>query len=232
VTGPKLRIPRPVPAAHTAVGTQPDEVAPPGPGLGTRVWLVRHALVHEDWHAKAYGGLDVPLSDEGERQTSALSAAFGSVELAAVTSSHLARAAAMGRGIAAATGAPLRVDERLREIDRGAWQGIASTEFRRRWEDDGQAFFADPWTWSGHAGESDARLFARVGPAFDEAVQAAEGRTIAITAHSNVIRVLLGRLTGVSAYTSYELKVDPAHATLVLDAPGGWVIERANVERP
>jgi probable phosphoglycerate mutase len=232
VTGPKLRIPCPVPAAHTDIGSQPNEDALVGPGLGTRVWLVRHALVHEDWHTRAYGGLDVPLSLEGERQTSDLSAAFADVELAAVTCSDLARAAAMGRGIAEATGASLRTDPRLREIDRGAWQGIPSADFRRLWEEDSAAFFSDAWSWKGHAGESDAELFARVRPAFDEAVRAAEGHTLAIAAHSNVIRVLLGRLTGVSAYESYGLKVDPAHATLVLDTPERWVVERSNVDRP
>lgn len=231
MTTPKLRIPRPEPAPGTRVGTQPDEPAVQGRGDGTRVWLVRHALVHEDWHQRAYGGLDVPLSSAGELQTAALSEAFRGVELCSVTSSNLVRAAAMGRGIAQASGAPLRVDERLREIDRGAWAGIDSAEFRRRWEADPR-FFEDPWTWKAHAGESDADVFARVGPAFEEVAREAGGRTAAIAAHSNVIRVLLGRLSGTSAFESYELRIDPAHASLVVDTPAGWTIERSNVARP
>ena len=173
---PKLRIPRPQPAPGTSVGSQPDSPAPRGRGDGTQVWLVRHAVVHEDWHQRAYGGLDVPLSTYGEQQTQAMGeafgAAFGASGLSAVTSSNLARAAAMGRSIAKATGAPLAVDPRLREIDRGAWQGDPSQAFRQRWEAD-PAFFEDPWNWKGHDGESDADLYARVGPAFDDVARAA-----------------------------------------------------------
>src|SRR5262245_21237285 len=90
----------------------------PGPGSGTRVWLVRHAEVHADWHARAYGNTDVPLSENGEQQTRAMGASFRGLRLDLVVASQLARARAMGEVIARASGAPLAIDERLERLEK------------------------------------------------------------------------------------------------------------------
>lgn len=214
---------------------EPDEPAPEpesGPGSGLRVWLVRHAEVHPDWQKRAYGNLDVPLSARGEEQTRALCAAFTESRIARVTSSHLARALAMGRGIAAATGADLVVDERLREVWRGAWQGLPAEEFRARWEADRAEFLAHPWTWKAHGGESDADVFARAWPVLREACELARGAEVVLTTHYNVIRVLVTRALGLRPHESFAFQNDPAHATLLVDAPHGWVLSASNADEP
>ena len=213
----------------------PDAAAPrpapePGPQSGTRIWLVRHAEVHADWHARAYGNSDVPLSENGERQTRAMSASFSGVRLDLVVASQLVRARAMGEAIARASGAPLAIDERLREIWRGEWQGLPSAEFRRRWELERERFLADPWNWKGHQGESDAEVFARAWPALLEALARARGGTLALASHYNVIRVLLTRALGWLPHESFGFQNDPAHAALLVDAPGGWKLEGRNLE--
>ncbi len=204
----------------------------PSLATGARVWLVRHAEVHADFQQRAYGNTDVPLSSDGEAATRAMGAAFAGIELARVTSSDLARARAMGQSIANASGAELVLDARLREVWRGAWQLLPTVEFRRRWEADAAAFLADPWNWNGHGGESDAQLCARVWPAFTDAVRAANGRTLVIAAHYNVMRVLVTRAMGLGARASFAYRNDPAHATLLVDAPEGWRLELADAERP
>lgn len=210
----------------------PHVAAAPSAGSRTRVWLVRHAEVHADWHGKAYGGLDVPLSSAGEADTRALGAAFRGRRVAQVTSSDLSRALAMGRAIAGATGAELVLEPRLREVDRGAWQGLAAAEFRARWERDAASFLADPWRWAGHAGESDHDLCARAWPALDEARSRAAGAEIVLTAHYNVIRVLVTRALGLATRASFEFRNDPAHATLLVDEPGAWRVLAQNVATP
>jgi broad specificity phosphatase PhoE len=201
----------------------------PGPRSGTRIWLVRHAEVHADWHARAYGNSDVPLSETGEQQTRALGASFSGVRLDLVVASQLVRARAMGEAIAQASGAPLAIDERLREIWRGEWQGLPSAEFRRRWELERELFLADPWNWRGHQGESDAQVFARAWPALLEALARARGGTLALASHYNVIRVLLTRALGWPPHESFAFQNDPAHAALLVDAPGGWKLEARNL---
>jgi glucosyl-3-phosphoglycerate phosphatase len=219
----------------------PDDPRAPAPerapalGLGVRVWLLRHAEVHDDWQDTAYGSLDVPLSDEGVQQTRELAAAFARVPVARVASSPLARALLLGESLSEATSAPLVVDPRLREVWRGDWQGLPREEFRARWEKERDAFAADPWNWKGHGGESDAEIFARAWEVLVETARAASGsnsRTIALATHYNVIRALVTRAVGLRPSQSFAFRNDTARASLLLDGPDGWVLARANVAGP
>lgn len=209
----------------------PAEIDVPGPppapsrGTGTRLWLVRHAQVHADHEHTAYGDSDVPLSAIGEEETRAMARQFAHVPLAIVLASPLRRAQAMGRAIAEWAGAPLALDAGLKEVSRGAWQGIPALEFRDRWMADRAAFVRDPWRWKGHGGESDADLYARGWPVVERAVAAAEGRTAVLASHYNLIRALVTGALGLDARASFAFRNRPAHATLLVDAPGGWRVE-------
>jgi broad specificity phosphatase PhoE len=228
-----------VPIRPPAITDDPN-AAPPAraPSLATaaRVWLVRHADVHDDWQKRAYGNLDIPLSARGIEETHALARAFATTPLARVASSPLSRALLLGQELARATGAPLAVDDRLREVFRGDWQGLPADEFRSRWEAERDAFAADPWNWKGHGGESDADIWARAWPALREAVLAAANTqpnvTVALATHFNVIRVLVTRLCGLRPSQSFTFRNMPAHASLVVDRAEGWVLECADVAGP
>jgi broad specificity phosphatase PhoE len=216
----------------------PEDVDPPGPpparapGTGARVWLVRHAEVHPDVEGTAYGNSDVPLSERGREQTAALGARFAAIPLARVVASPLARAQAMGRAIADGARAPLTVDPRLAEVDRGAWQGLPAAEFRARWQADREAFLRDPWRWKGHGGESDADLFGRGYPALLGALEEARGRTLVLASHYNLIRALVTGALGWSARASFAFRNRPAHATLLVDGPQGFELVARDVEDP
>lgn len=219
----------------------PDDPAapppPPAPALGfpVRVWLLRHADVADDWQSRAYGNLDVPLSERGVEETRALVEAFSRTPFARVASSPLSRALLLGRQLSERTGAPLDVDDRLREVWRGAWQGLPVEEFRARWEAERPAFAADPWNWKGHGGESDADIWARAWPALRDAAlrsRDASTPTIALATHYNVIRVLASRLSGMRPGQSFTFRNNTARASLLVDGAGGWTLECANVEAP
>ena len=217
----------------------PDDSRAPAPsrapslGLGVRVWLLRHAEVHDDWQDTAYGCLDVPLSAVGERETVEIAAAFARERVARVASSPLARALALGKSLSDAAACPLTVDPRLREVSRGDWQGLPREEFRARWERDRAAFAADPWNWKGHGGESDADLFARGFDALAETARlAGPSTTIALATHYNLIRALVTGVVGLRPSQSFAFRNDTGRGTLLVDEPGGWVLARANVATP
>jgi broad specificity phosphatase PhoE len=204
----------------------------PGFASGARVWLFRHGEVHEDWQGKAYGGEDVPLSGTGERDTHAVAAAFATLRPELVLSSTLRRARLLGEALAASTGAPLELDAGLVEIARGRWQGLAVADLWRDHAADVAAFYADPWGWGAHGGETDRDVLARAWPAFERAVRRAAGGTLFVAAHYNVIRVLVARALGVAPEHSFRLRVDLSAICRLRDGPEGWVLERANVRAP
>lgn len=198
-------------------------------GLGTRLWLVRHAEVAARWHEMAYGSMDVELSECGLRDTREMAAAFEGVAVEAVLSSDLERALRMGQGIAETTGAALTTTPHLREMNRGAWQGLSKAEFVANWVAEADLYWSDPFRWHTPEGEGDERLFARAWPALEAALEPVLGGSLVVTAHGQLIRVLISRALGLSVPESYEYYLDPAHATCLVDGPGGWVLEARNI---
>jgi ribonuclease H / adenosylcobalamin/alpha-ribazole phosphatase len=100
----------------------------------SRLILVRHGSTA--WTGRRYcGRADPPLSAVGRREAGEAAAAIGPLVAAGtpVRTSPLARARATAAAIAAATGGPVVVDERLAEVDVGAAEGLTYEEVHRRW---------------------------------------------------------------------------------------------------
>ncbi len=224
------------------------ESSAPHAGLSTAtdVWLVRHAEVHAEWRGRAYGDLDVPLSEDGRAETERLARDFAGRHPTEVVSSPLSRALELGRGIAGASDAPLRVEEGLREIHRGSWQGRTVDELPA---DEVALFHASPWAWRGHGGESDEDVFARAWPVLEDAARRAAGSEVVLVSHYNVIRVLVAHALGIPPSSSFSFRVDPGRAVHLFDAPAdaaapegrpqtesppvsGWILRRSNVAAP
>jgi len=202
-----------------------------GSGGGTRLWLVRHAEVSEDWQGKAYGDLDVPLSAAGEERTVELALDLARLSPAAVVSSPLERARRLGEAVAAGSGLPLRIADELREIHRGRWQGRTVAELHDEEADGVAAFYADPWTYRDHGGESDEDLARRAWSGLAGPLAGTSGPLV-VTTHYNVIRVLCATALGIPAHRSFGLRVDPGRAVMIEDSREGWRLHHSNVESP
>ncbi|MFT5286020.1 MAG: alpha-ribazole phosphatase [Planctomycetota bacterium] len=214
----------------------------PGFGSNARVWLLRHAEVHEDYHGRAYGNLDVPLSASGQADTERLAEEFGRLDFTSIISSPLVRAKQLASGIADRSGTELIVDAGLAEIFRGSWQGRAVDELPR---DQVDGFYADPWTFDEHGGETDAEVLARAWPVLAQAIEQNPGGQVLLVAHYNVIRVLVAYALGIPSTSSFAFRVDPGRACLLLDVraeraesrtevpqTNGWVLRHSNVRSP
>lgn len=230
----------PEPRASDGPDADPGSAFPgahPGFGSGLRLWLVRHAEVAAEWQGRAYGDLDVPLSPAGEERSAAVARSLAALEPDRLVSSPLQRAHHLATTLAAASTAPWERDPRLREIHRGDWQGERVEALKSERAPEVDAFYADPWSFRGHGGESDADLHARAWPVLEEA-QASLARAgrpggcLVLVSHYNVLRVLCARALGIEPARSFSLRVDPAHAVLLEDRPGGWTLCHANCSDP
>ena len=129
-----------------------------------------------------YGQTDVGLADTFAEEAAAVLAALPAVDR--VVSSPLQRCMALAQYIAAARALSLEVDERLMEMDFGAWQGRDWSEVPK----------PDLDAWSGdflharpHGGESVAMFVDRVSAALAD--WSARREPIAIVTHAGVIKV-------------------------------------------
>jgi len=203
-----------------------------GKGSGTAVWLLRHAEVTPEWQGRVYGGMDIPLSPEGERDSDRMAEVFAREPIVAVYGSPLSRARRLAAALARGRGIELIERPGLVEIDRGRWSGMMVDELHARLPDEVKAFHADPWSWRAHAGEADEDVLVRAWPVVDEALRAHAGRTVAIVCHYNVARVILACALDTPPSRSFELRVEKAHGSLLVDAPAGWRLVHSNVNAP
>ena len=88
--------------------------------------FARHGQTAPNRDGLVLGRADPELTEEGHRQAELLAAALRGEPVAAILSSPLLRARQTAAPIGEACGVPVKVDERLIEIDWGAWEGRAT----------------------------------------------------------------------------------------------------------
>lgn len=198
--------------------------------------LVRHG--ETVWHAEnRYAGVsDISLTARGHDQAAQLAAWAGTAGLSAVWTSTLSRAQLTAGPCAEAAGTPLRVDERLRELDFGDGEGLTRAEMREQFPEALDAFHADPVADHLPGGEDPAHAAQRfTGCLHDIAAQHPDGRVL-VVAHTTAIRLALCQLLGVPLREYRRLFPFVRNCALTeirLDDDGFAVIEfNAPIARP
>jgi broad specificity phosphatase PhoE len=152
------------------------------------IYLARHGETDDNARGVVQGWIDTPLNERGREQARELVSAVAPLGIAAIWTSHLARAEETARIVGAAIGVEPRVDERLAESRRGTWEGRALDEIARTepaawaaWRRGGRDF-----RFPG-GGESLPEHQARVLAALEEVRGAGEGPAL-VVAHGGSIR--------------------------------------------
>jgi broad specificity phosphatase PhoE len=158
-----------------------------------RLVMLRHGETVGNSSVRFHGASDVPLSDAGRAQLRAAARGLRQEFFDLVVASPLRRS---WEGAAlVAPGAPVRIEDGLREIDFGRWEGLSAEEIEQRdpvlyreWRER-KAAFEYP------GGEPRAGFRARVRGAF-ERIEASGAHSALLVAHKGVIRSLVDHLTG------------------------------------
>ncbi|HKY85006.1 MAG TPA: histidine phosphatase family protein [Anaerolineales bacterium] len=161
-----------------------------------RLVLIRHG--ETDWNREGrwQGQTDVPLNATGRRQAQGAAEAMRAAPPEAIYTSDLARARQTAEAVAEATGAPLLLDPRLREIDLGAWEGMLADDIRSHDGARVDLFLHDPHARAGLRGETVAEVFQRVTSALDEILSRHPGCRVAVVSHGLALAALKTRILG------------------------------------
>ena len=169
------------------------------------IFLVRHGETEWNRARRYQGWSDSPLTAAGVAQATALGRRLAMLPAAAgaeIVASPLGRARHTAEIIARALGrtAPPRLDERLREISLGAWDGLLRKEVRARL---GADFAEWEWYFRTPDGESYEAFAARLADWLREAGD----RPSIVVCHGVVTRVLRGLYAGLPRATALRLTV-------------------------
>jgi broad specificity phosphatase PhoE len=157
-----------------------------------RLYIVRHAQTAWNVLERAQGHTDIELDETGIAQCACLADAFRSVPVSHVLSSDLVRSAECGRAVAAASGAGLVLDPRLRERAMGDWEGLDYREFNRRFRE--AAASNDPLMLSVRppGGESLEDVWKRIEPIVAE-LRSSDEPSVVVT-HGGTASLLLAQM--------------------------------------
>jgi len=178
-------------------------------------------------HGEAVGGArlrgttDDPLTAQGERQMQ--QALEGERSWSRIVSSDRRRCATFATALAEARAIPLQVDERLREIDFGDWEGMAPAEVWTRDAERASAFWTAPFSVPPPGGEDPQAMSRRVLAAWRELCNALRpGEHALVVSHGGPIRVILGEVLQIPDAALTRIEVSHASLSRIRLPADGW----------
>ncbi len=174
-----------------------------------RFFIVRHGETRWNKEGRFQGQIDTDLSEHGLAQGERVASYLSGHPFDAVVSSPLKRALVTGQKIADACGVgTVEIDDRLTEINHGAWEGLLSSEVEASWADVLRRWhrFPDTVLMPGTGGESLRMVQDRSVAAAGDIAEKYSG-DVCLTAHDAVIKVLLCHFLGapLSSFWNFQI---------------------------
>jgi broad specificity phosphatase PhoE len=173
---------------HTALphfGASPDD---------TELLLIRHGRTVSNEESRWQGHTDGQLNAEGRRQAALLATALPAID--AIYASPLSRAADTATAIAQGRNLHIRVDDDLKEIGFGAWEGMTRAEIASAFPVEYHEFNNGSDAARGGSGETFRGVRRRMGDAVREIVEQHRGESVGVVSHGGATRAYVTEVLG------------------------------------
>jgi len=152
--------------------------------------LVRHGQTDWNIERRFQGHTDIPLNQVGIDQARALAATMNGNPIAAVVSSDLSRAAQTASILAENRNVSIIIDQRLREIYMGAWEGRTWMDVKTNLPEEIKELQSNPVYSRAEGGESLAELTDRLRDFADDMAKTFAGKTVLVVSHGLSVSAL------------------------------------------
>src|SRR5580700_4478212 len=164
--------------------------------VGT-IHFIRHGDTEASGDGVFCGDLDIPLAPSGLVQAEVLAVAIGKWKVDAVYTSPKLRARMTAAPTCQALRLTARLEEGLREISYGKWEGRHESEIRGSEPREYAAWTGDPGTRSPPGGESGFTIAARAMPIVWTIAESHMAETVLVFSHKATIRIITCALLGI-----------------------------------
>jgi broad specificity phosphatase PhoE len=175
--------------------------------------MVRHGETDYNKSGRYQGQLDVPLNEEGLRQSRAAAVRLAEVPLDVIYTSDLSRARETARLVAGARTVVL--DPRLREVHVGRVQGLNTAEIQEREPAFWAALQADPEGTPFPGGESPVQVQERAVEALEAIRRRYPHGRVGLVSHGGVIKCIVAAALGVPLSCRSHFVMDNCSLTIV-----------------
>lgn len=159
-----------------------------------RIFLVRHGETQGNLEGLYYGHTDLPLTDNGQRQSMEVACNLSDVTFTDVLTSHFIRAEDTARLIVRENQVNFEQDNRLNEMNFGEWEMRHFNDIAQVYPDDWSAWMNDWENACPTGGESFPHFASRVFQFADELKGRLYPENLLIVAHQGVLSLIMARL--------------------------------------
>ena len=197
----------------------------------TRIILVRHGQPVADTSGRCYGRLDVALSPHGFAQARIIAERLAHEPLAAIYASPRRRTVDTAGAIADLHGLSATVNDDLREIDFGDFEGRTYDEIAAQYPELYRQWMEQPTTVQFPSGERFTDLRNRAVHALDGILRQHAGSTVSIVTHGGVCRAIIASALQMPDEAIFRLD-QPYCACTTIDWLDGTPVLRAMAGEP
>jgi probable phosphoglycerate mutase len=181
--------------------------------MTTRLFLIRHGATPLTVEDKFSGADNIHLSEEGRDQVRHLAIRLANEKLSAIYSSPFDRTLETARTVAEPHGLMPILQDGLREINHGHWEGLSRRDVETRFSEEYVSWESDPFSFAPEGGESGISVLARALPVIRDIVVKHKDETLAVVSHKATLRLIISSLLGFDA-RGYRDRLDQAPACL------------------
>lgn len=162
----------------------------------TKLILVRHCQAEGNLQRFFQGKIDSDITPKGREQIAATAELLSAEPIDVFYTSSKIRARKSTDGINVYHEVPVMIDDRLTEIDAGAWEGKFLTDIEKEFPKEYDNWYNNPANFKAPDGESMAQVYERVKSALDDIIAENKGKTICIVSHGCAIKCMMCYLHG------------------------------------
>ena len=175
--------------------------------VNLRFYFVRHPETYANKYGLIYGWKDYAYTEKGHAMFEQMPARLDDYKFDRIYSSPLGRAKKLAEAVGERRNMPVKVDERIKEMNFGILEGIPYRKAQQEYPDVVDRIFGDLNNFTVPEGENTADVTARAASFLDE-IKEEDGSVLIIT-HSMFMHTTMSYLLDLPREDMWHFKIDP-----------------------
>ena len=185
------------------------------------LYMVRHGQTAASRENRFSGSLDPPLTQVGEAMAEAFARAYAPLTWDAIYTSPMRRTRQTAEALSRLTGVAVTVDDGLKEIEYGEWEGLRQDEVKAQWPEAFEYWASDVASRGTPGGETAFHVAARAMRVV-EAIRSRHQRgNVMLVSHKATLRVITCALLGLDVRLFRERIAQPVAAVAMFVVANG-----------
>jgi alpha-ribazole phosphatase len=176
------------------------------------LYMVRHGQTEASRENRFSGSSDPPLTAAGEAMAHAFAQAYASLKWEAIYSSPMRRARQSADPLGQLTGVQVVIEEGLKEMDYGEWEGLRHDDVKAQWPKDFEYWAANVASRGTPGGETAFQVAARAMRVVEAIRSRHRQGNVLIVSHKATLRVITCALLGLDVRLFRERIAQPVGA--------------------